>query len=388
MWHWYDNLSENTRIAFVGFSAVVLVGFVELKSVAPHLAQSDVEISSNVNKNHRPSTPSANDELNKALFEETAQSVRDIDPLFEILMRNGAFGALKNRLLNLAAEAVSQNQKDSLANTLVLLGQVSIEQQNLSAAEVYLFEALDILEPGKDDEIRTNIYVQLGRTYLKSRQIARDAGYAYDALQIGRTQLKQRRFDLAETNIRLAIDHSLSIHRYNAAASGYESLAHLYRTIGDVFQAEEAQLEAIRLYSSSGQTDMSLSLLEKAKNAGIDEWRLFDMEQQIATNRQTYEESISQIGTAKDYRRLYNYYLNQGDKQRAWHFRLLASQSLEEVSKRAMFHRQQGVLAILYNSNEAMSKAKRYFADASARFEETGDADGLIETNLMQSEVY
>lgn len=388
MWHWYDNLSENTRIAFVGFSAVVLVGFVELKSEAPHLAQSDVEISSNVNKNHRPSTPSANDELNKALFEETAQSVRDIDPLFEILMRNGAFGALKNRLLNLAAEAVSQNQKDSLANTLVLLGQVSIEQQNLSAAEVYLFEALDILEPGKDDEIRTNIYVQLGRTYLKSRQIARDAGYAYDALQIGRTQLKQRRFDLAETNIRLAIDHSLSIHRYNAAASGYESLAHLYRTIGDVFQAEEAQLEAIRLYSSSGQTDMSLSLLEKAKNAGIDEWRLFDMEQQIATNRQTYEESISQIGTAKDYRRLYNYYLNQGDKQRAWHFRLLASQSLEEVSKRAMFHRQQGVLAILYNSNEAMSKAKRYFADASARFEETGDADGLIETNLMQSEVY
>ncbi len=388
MLHWYDKLSENARIAFVGISAIILVGVVELKPGSTPPAQTFFEPDNPTAESLRPQSPSVDQKLDQVLFEETAQSVREIDPLFEILMRNGAYGTLKNRLLNLAAEAVNQDQTESLANILVLLGQVSIEQQNLSAAEVYLFEALDVLEDDRDDDIRTNIYVQLGRTYLKSRQIARNAGYAYDALQIGRTQLKQRRFDLAEANIRHAIEHSLSIHRYNAAASGYETLARLYQNIGDDFAAEEANLEAIRLYSSSGQTDVSLSLLDKAKDAGIDDWRLFDMEQQIADNRRTYEESISLIGTAKDYRRLYNYYLNQGDTQRAWHFRLLASQSLEEVSKRAMFHRQQGVLALLYNSNEAMAKATHYFDSASARFKESGDQARFTETSQMQSEVY
>ena len=76
---------------------------------------------------------------------------------------------------------------------------------------------------------------------------------SYDALQIGRNQLSKGQFSLAEQNIRLAIDHSLSINRFNAAASGYQALAVYFEKLGDQYQSEQARLEAARLFSSSGQ---------------------------------------------------------------------------------------------------------------------------------------
>jgi len=389
MLHWYRNLPENTRISLVGILAIALVGFVELRSSFYHPKDIEIYQEENSALNHTdPPAPLVDPKLDQALFEQATDSVTKVDPLFELLMRSGAFTTLKNRLLNLAANAVNDDQPETLANILLLLGQVSIEQQNLGAAEVYLFEALDVLNENTNEQLRAGIYMQLGRTYLKSRQIARNAGNAYDALQIGRTQLTQGRIALAEANIRYAIEHSLSINRYNAAASGYETLAKLYQSIGNQYESEEAQLEAIRLYSSSGQTVESLSILEQLKSVGVEQWRLLNIEEQVTENQRSYERSITQIGTAKDYRRLYNYYLNQGDKRRAWHFRLLASQSLEEVSKRAMFHRQQGVLALLYNSNDAMAKAKHYFANASKRFEAGQNKDRLKETNSLSQDVY
>ena len=389
MLHWYSNLPENTRISLVGILAIFLVGLVELRSSLRDSADIDIRQAETTTFDRTDQlAPLVDPKLDQALFEQATDSITKVDPLFETLMRGGAFGTLKNRLLNLAADAVNTDQPEELANILLLLGQVSIEQQNLSAAEVYLFEALDVLDSNANEQLKAGIYMQLGRTYLKSRQIARNAGNAYDALQIGRTQFSQGRIALAEANIRYAIEHSLSINRYNAAASGYETLAKLYQSIGNKYESEEAQLNAIRLYSSSGQTAESLSILEQLKSVGVEQWRLLNIEEQVAENQQSYEQSITQIGTAKDYQRLYNYYLHQGDKRRAWHFRLLASQSLEEVSKRAMFHRQQGVLALLYNSNDAMTKAKHYFANASERFEAEHNQDRAEETHLLSKQVY
>ena len=45
--------------------------------------------------------------LDHALLEKTAESVSNVDPLLDTLMRSGAYGAVKNRLLNLASDAVA-----------------------------------------------------------------------------------------------------------------------------------------------------------------------------------------------------------------------------------------------------------------------------------------
>lgn len=383
---YFERISENSRIALTGVSAVAIVLLFEGRPV--HItvnSQPAVAVEQTVDEQEPPMVDPA---LDHALQEKTIASVSKLDPLLNTLMRNGAYGAVKNRLLNLASAAVADQELDRLSQILLLLGQVSIEEQNLGAAEVYLFEALDVVASGGNEPARAEIYMQLGRTYLKSREVARDAGYAYDALQIARNQLSKRQYHRAEQNIRYAIEQSLSINRYNAAASAYQTLNTLYLTIGDRYQAEESLLEAIRLYSSSGQTRISTALLAELRAGDIEPWRLLDVENQIEANRKTYEESITQIGIARDYQRLYNYYLNQGNVGRAWHFRLLASRSLEEVSKRAMFHRQQGVLALLYNSNDAMANAKHYFSEARERFSSQGNKERVTQTAALDKGVY
>ena len=386
---YFSRLSENARIALTGAFSVGIVLLFEggpVNITVNHQTAPAPAFSEPFQSEETP--PLVSPALDHALLEKTAESVSNVDPLLDTLMRTGAYGAVKNRLLNLASDAVAEKQLGRLAEILSLLGQVSIEEQNLGAAEVYLFEALDVVDSSDNEQARADIYLQLGRAYLKSREVARNAGYAYDALQIARNQLSKRRYQRAEQNIRYAIEQSLSINRYNAAASGYQTLSALYRETGDQFQAEEAMLEAIRLYSSSGQTRTSKALLADLRVGGVEAWRLLDVENEIEANQKIYEDSITQIGIARDYQRLYNYYLNQGNIGRAWHFRLLASRSLEDVSKRAMFHRQQGVLALLYNSNDAMANAKHYFSAASDRFSSQGDEERVQQTAALDKGVY
>ena len=97
---------------------------------------------------------------------------------------------------------------------------------------------------------------------------------------------------------------------------------------------------------------------------------------------------ILQVERAKDYQRLYNYYTNLGDHDRAWHFRLLAGNSLSQVSKRTLFHRQQGVLAILFNSNDDVVQAEDYFSQARFTFDTNGLLDLSDETQSFQEQVY
>ena len=113
-----------------------------------------------------------------------------------------------------------------------------------------------------------------------------------------------------------------------------------------------------------------------------------ELENDIKTNYAAYKDGILQIERARDYRRLYAYYKNVGDQVRAWKFRLLANDSLAAVSKRALFHRQQGVLAILYNSNESMDLAQNYFGQAQHTFDFNGLDDLSTETQQLNNEVY
>lgn len=95
-----------------------------------------------------------------------------------------------------------------------------------------------------------------------------------------------------------------------------------------------------------------------------------------------------QIERAKDYRRLYHFYKNQGDNERAWKFRLLANNSLSQVSKRTLFHRQQGVLAILFNSNDDVDMAEDYFVKAKTTFKSHGLKTLSEETENLGNQIF
>lgn len=383
----HATLSENTRIALVGICALTAVVLVEAGPwrEQPTTITIDEEIAGGRISAPAPLILPAHEER---LRQDTSASIRELNPELQRMMQQGEYGALNDRLLNLAAGAVADDASTRLVEVFSLLGQVAIEQGQLDSAEVYLFEALDLLGDRASGPEGAEVYMQLGRTFLRSREIARSAGYAYDALQVGRNQLSKGRIDLAEQNIKFAIDHSLSINRYNAAASGYQSLAILYSQIGDQYQAEQARLEAARLFSSSGQRLAATKELDRLRQVGVEDWRLAKVRQEISVNLANYERDIAQIGAARDYQRLYHYYLKEKSLARAWHFRLLASKSLEGVSKRTLFHRQQGVLALLYNSNDAMAQAKRYFAEASDNFVRLGLMERRGQTQAMAREVY
>ena len=324
----------------------------------------------------------------KAIVKQIAQSIQEIDEELHALFQAGEFGLVREHLLEMAADAVSKKDNAELGQTLMMLGQVSIEEQDLDSAEVFLSEALDVLEESESEVDEAQVLMQMGRLHIKSREIARTAALAFDSMQIGRWQLQKRQFAQSEANLKLAVETNLSINRFGSAASAYQSLAELYKQLGNQYEAEQSALESARLYASSGRMAMARQVLGELVISGVEEWRTTHVKEEIDINYTNYQHDIEQIGRARDYQRLYNHYKNAGDKARAWEFRVLAANSLARVSKRAMFHRQQGVLAILYNSNDSMELAETYLTRAKTTFDQWGMNDLADQTGELNSAIF
>jgi hypothetical protein len=327
-------------------------------------------------------------EVEKILVQETQRSIKGIDPRLAKLLAEKDFDTLRDELLKIASYAVADNDKVRLGYILNLLGQVSIQEQDLYSAEVYLMEALDIFN-GLEDEIGVaQINMQLGRTHLRSRQIARVAGTAYDELQVGRWYLAKKIPDMAEKYIRNSIRRNMAINRYGSAASAYESLVRLYLEEGNFYEAQNAAFESARMFAASGRIDRARNVIESVPDHISQQWQLADLQGEIDDRYQEYQDGILQIERARDYRRLYFYYRSQGDQERAWKFRMLASNSLSQVSKRTLFHRQQGVLALLYNSNDAKRLAENYLVRAQDTFDTNGMDTLSEETRDLNRQIY
>lgn len=327
-------------------------------------------------------------ELEQEMVARTEQTVREVDEDLAVLLKNKEFSLLRDNLLNKAAQAVAEENKSQLAHVLSLLGQVALEEQDLDAAEVYLLESLDVYENLKDRVGSAQVYMQLGRTHVKARELARTAGDAYDRLLIARWQLSEQHYSAAEQNLRHVIDESLAVNRFGAAASAYYSLVQLYTKNKDTFQAEQAAMEAARLYAASGQLKRAYATVTQLKQAGVEAWRVYDIEQEINRSHAEFESSVQQIERAKDYRQLYYHYRSQGDQDRAWKLRLLASKSLKNVSKRAMFHRQPDALALLYVSNDDMGRARDYFDRAQQTFDSKGLENLSAQTEKLKDQIF
>ena len=311
-----------------------------------------------------------------------------LDQHIHDLIENSQFKQARVTLLEMAALAVQGNDKNRLGDIMLLLGKVATNEMEFGVAEAYLEEALDIATQSGDTLAEANTYQQLGKLHIRSRELARIAGNAYENLWHVKNQIYMGEYRFAEDNLRQIIDTSLAIQRYGAAANAYETLAKFHRRFHDDFKAQSAILEAAKLFASSGRFDRSREIITRLEQEGADASTLTLMKAEITGLYQKHQDNVSQISQARDYQMLYQYYNSRGEFERAWKLRILASKSLANTSEKSMYSRQADVMAILYNSNFAMDKARSYLDRASDLFATRGDDDLYANVQDMQSLIY
>jgi hypothetical protein len=99
-------------------------------------------------------------------------------------------------------------------------------------------------------------------------------------------------------------------------------------------------------------------------------------------------DDLSKTSQARDYQMLYHHYLRNGQPERAWEFRIKSSEILADTSDRSMFQRQGDIIAVLYNSNFAMDRAKKYLDQAGTLYSDGGVPEMLEQTREMESLIY
>ena len=323
------------------------------------------------------------EELTQINFESQA-----VEQDIRRMLSDGELKKSTTILLEIAAIAIQQGDKRKLGNIMLLLGKAAINEQELDSAEVYLQEALDIALEFKDNIAAAITYQQLGRLHIRSRELARNAAEAYEKLWIARNQMFMGQYREAKVNLDQVIESNLSIRRYGAAASAYETLSEFHQRFHDDYMAQDAAMEAVRLYASSGQITRSQGILESLKNEGLDNLQVASIQGEIDQLFAQHLNDVSQNARARDYQMLYRHYNARGDYERAWKLRILASKSLAKTSGRSMFHRQPDVLAILYDSNFTMNKARNYLDQASNLFSVEGEYELSSSTQDMYSLIY
>jgi len=304
------------------------------------------------------------------------------------LLHQRRYAPARTLLLEVAASAVLQGDQGRLGDTLLLLGEVAINQQELSAAEIYLQEAL-YLSMTQDNVLATaRTYQLLGQLNIRARELARRASNTYDELWQARNAIARGYYQGVAESLRAVIDESLEIRRYGAAADAWETLASLHDKVRDVYQAQQARLEAARLYASTGQMTHVYRLLDGVDHSQISVADLASVEIELGDLFEQHEQNVLRTSQARDYQMLYHHYLRNGELEQAWNFRIKSSQTLAESSDRMMYQRQADVIAVLYNSNFAIDRAKKYLQQAGNIYQDTGAGKMLEETRDMETLIY
>jgi len=298
------------------------------------------------------------------------------------------YAPARTLLLEVAAAAVLQDDQDRLGDTLLLLGEVAINQQELSAAEIYLQEAL-YLTMERDNVLGTaRCYQLLGQLNIRARELARRAANTYDQLWQARNSIARGYYQGVNENLHAVIDENLSIRRYGAAADAWEALASLHDQVHDGYLAQQARLEAARLFASTGQMTHVHRLLENIDHSQISDSDLAQVEGEINDLFMEHQQDLIQTSQARDYQMLYHHYLRLGQIERAWKFRIKSSETLANSSDRSMFQRQSDIIAVLYNSNFAIDRAKKYLDQAGRIYEDKGAPEMLQQTRDMETLIW
>ena len=303
-------------------------------------------------------------------------------------LHQGKFRQARTQLLEVAAAAVMRDDQIRLGDTLSLLGEVAINQQELATAEIYLQEAL-YLAMSADNVIGTaRCYQLLGQLNIRARELARYAATTYDNLWQARNAIARGYYQGVNENLQAVINNNLEIRRYGAAADAWEAMASLHDKVHDGYQAQLARIEAARLFASTGQMTHVRRLIDGLDRSLISDSDLAGIENEIEGLFQQHQLDLIKTSQARDYQMLYHHYLRIGEVGRAWKFRIKSSDTLADTSHRSMFQRQADIIAVLYNSNFAMDRAKRYLDKAGSIYQDSDVSEMLEQTREMESLIY
>ena len=304
------------------------------------------------------------------------------------LLRQRNFKLARHLLLQIAADAVLQDDQARLSDTLLLLGEVGIHQQELGAAELYLQEAL-YLAMARDDPMGTaRSYQLLGQLNIRARELARRAANTYDELWQARNSISRGFYQGVNENLQAVIRENLEIRRYGAAADAWEAMASLHDKVRDDYQAQLARIEAARLFASTGQMTHVRRLIDGLDRTLISDSAYAEIEQEIEVLFESHQDDLINASQARDYQMLYHHYLRIGQIERAWKFRIKSSEALANTSERSLYQRQADIIAVLYSSNYAMDRAKKYLDRAGTIFDDSGITEMLEQTREMEALIY
>ena len=310
------------------------------------------------------------------------------DRLIREHLNNSRYQQARIMLLEVAAVAVLQQDQTRLSNTLLLLGDVAIHQQELAAAEIYLQEALHLAIEQENVVGTARCYQLLGQLNIRARELARRAANTYDELWQARNMTSRGLYQGVGENLQRVIGENLEIRRYGAAADAYEALAALHDKLHDSYQAQQARIEAAKLFASIGQMSHVRRMLDSLDRQMISDSEMADIEREVARHYQLHEQDMVQTSQARDYQMLYHHYLRLGEVERAWQFRIKSSKTLANTSDRALYQRQADIIAVLYNSNFARDRARKYLEKAGTIFTDEGEFDALEQTREMETLIY
>jgi hypothetical protein len=317
------------------------------------------------------------------------QQIRD-------LLHQQKYAQARTLLLEVAAAAVLQDDQGKIGDTLLLLGEVAINQQELFAAEVYLQEALYLTMAQGNVLGTARTYQLLGQLNIRARELARRAANSHDELWQARNAIVRGYYQgvavngsyALNENLHAVIDENIGIRRYGAAADAWETLASLHDKQYDGYQAQQARLEAARLYAATGQMTHVHRLLDGLDRSLISDVDVTEIEREMTVLFEQHEDDVIRMSQARDYQMLYHHYMRLGKVKQAWKFRIQSSETRANGSDRAMFQRQADVIAVLYNSNYAMDRAKKYLDQASSIYQDNGVREMHDETRDMESLIY
>ena len=304
------------------------------------------------------------------------------------LLHQRRYAEARTLLLEVAAAAVQQDDQGRLGDTLLLLGEVAINQQELSAAEIYLQEALYLAMSQHNVPATARCYQLLGQLNIRARELARRASNTYDQLWQARNAIARGMYRGVDENLHAVIEENLAIRRYGAAADAWEALASLHDRVQDGYQAQLARLEAARLFASTGQMTHVQRLLDGLDRSLLSDNGLAAIEREMSELFEQHQQDLVRSSQARDYQMLYHHYLRNGQPEKAWKFRIKASETLANASDRVMYQRQSDVIAVLYNSNFAIDRAKKYLDRAGSLYQDSGDAEMLQQTRDMESMIF
>ena len=310
------------------------------------------------------------------------------DRMIRDLLDNKQYQRARTQLLEVAAAAVLQDNRQRLGDTLMLLGEVAINQQELSAAEIYLQEALYLAMEHDNVMGAARSYQLLGQLNIRARELARQASNTNDVLWQARNAIARGLYQGVGESLHRVIDENLSIRRYGAAADAWEAMASLHDKVHDGYPAQLARIEAARLYASTGQMTHVQRLLDDLDQRLLSNSDMAALKSEIGVLFDEHQQDLIKTSQARDYQMLYHHYMRQGQVERAWQFRIKSSETLADTSDRALYQRQADVIAVLYNSNFAMDRARKYLDRAGRLYGDSGAAEQLETTREMEALIY